>query len=436
MKLLNNFLTSGHSFSVHENLHKFRFALLNSLLIIVASFTLLNYLASKFEFILFSPSYENALLAYAISSLLYIFFLRKRKSYYTSSVHLSIIGAFALFYFALVSAVQDEFRLIWFFLSLFAGFVLIGKKYGLFLMSFTLSIIFITNTIVDLGYTDLALFTFFNSFLIFTAFAYAFLHKIENDALEFTSLNNQLKEKVSKEMQQHQEQEKMLLQQCRMASMGEMIDSIAHQWRQPLMNINAILMNMERGIETKDAPKEYLEKKMNEVITLTTHMSQTIEDFRSLFKTGKEKTSFDIASPIEHGLELFRGTTKEVKIAFEPKKEVSFYGHYNELTQVIIILLSNALEALKLHNPTVKKIDINIQTKHASLSISIEDNAGGIDNRYIHSIFDPYFTTKEGTGGTGLGLYVAKIIIEQNMQGELNVSNTDKGAKFIISLPQ
>ncbi len=436
MKLLDNFLTGGHSFSENENLQRFRFALLNSMLFISVSFTLLNYFASKLELVTFSPAYENSLLAYTLSNLLYLYLLKKKKSYYIYIVHLSIIGAFALFYFALISLLQDEFRLIWFFLSLFGGFVLIGKRYGLFLMLFTLGAIFITNLVLELGYTKLAIFTFFNSFLIFSAFAYSFLHKIEKDELEFQVLNNRLKEKVSEEVKQRQEQEQMLLHQCRMASMGEMIDSIAHQWRQPLMNINAILMNMERGIETKDEPKEYLEGKMNEVITLTTHMSQTIEDFRSLFRPDKEKIKFNILHSMEQTLELFHESTKDINIKTTISKELLYFGYENELIQSIIILLSNSIEVLKHRGIQEKHIDITCHTIANNLNINIEDNAGGIEKENIKHIFDPYFTTKKGTGGTGLGLYIANIIIEQNMQGTLTVSNTKKGAKFEISIPK
>ncbi len=435
LQFLDNFLTSGHHFTENENLQKFRFSLLNSLLLIAALFTLLNYLVSRFHLITFSPLYENILLGYAIMTLGAIYLLRK-KNFYIFVVNLTLVSTLALFYFALLTAVQDELRLIWFFLVVFASFIFIGKKYGLLLMLFILSSIFIINNYHDLGYSKLALFTFFNAFLIFTAFSYFFLEKIEKDSVEFLSLNDKLRKNVSNEVQQRQKQERMLLQQCRLASMGEMIDSIAHQWRQPLMNINAILMNMDRAIELKTKPDSYLEDKIDEVITLTTHMSQTIEDFRALLKTDKQKTHFFIDASINKALEIFEGPLKDINVQMKENKKLTFYGYNNELIQVIIILLSNAIDALKTYQNHVKNIWIDIEITEHNLSITIEDNAGGIEKKYIDKIFDPYFTTKDATGGTGMGLYISKIIIEQNMHGSLSVINTKKGAKFIILIPK
>jgi len=214
-----------------------------------------------------------------------------------------------------------------------------------------------------------------------------------------------------------------------------MIDSIAHQWRQPLMSINSILLTMDRAIELKSKPDVYLEEKMDEVITLTTHMSQTIEDFRSLFKIDKEKHMFDVGIAVTHVLNLFVSSTKDIDIVFDMHKEMLHNGYENELIQVIIILLSNAIDALNTRDIVDKHLSIVCQIKTDYLHITMEDNAGGIKKENIDKIFDPYFTTKSNTGGSGLGLYIAKIIIEQNMKGKLHVSNIAKGTKFEIVIP-
>ena len=434
-KMIENFLTNGHDFLEDDNLQKFRFSLLNSLMLIAIFFTSLNIITSLLGFVDFSRPYLIALFIYTLASLSTLFLLRQNKKHYTWIVNFAIFSGLSLFYFALVTAPTDEFRLIWFFLALFVSFILMGKRYGLLIMLFILLSIFIINHFHDLEFSRLALFTFFNSFLIFTAFAYFFLAKIEKDAKEFTFLNNKLQEKVSQEVKQRQVQEKMLLQQCRLASMGEMIDSIAHQWRQPLMNINAILMNMDRIIEIHQDPKQPLEKKMDEVITLTTHMSQTIEDFRSLFKMDKEKHLFDIIDAASDVLSLLETSLKELTVHFEHPAQMKCHGHKNELIQVLMILLNNAIEALNTTKTESKAIYLTLKHSNSKdIMISVEDNAGGIEERFLEVIFDPYFTTKERTGGTGLGLYVAKIIIEQNMQGKLEVTNTPKGAKFTITL--
>jgi len=436
MQSLKRIFTSDHNFSENENLQKFRFTLLHSLLIISILFTFINYAASIFEIFKFDIRYEYFLLAHILICIFSLYLLKKNKNYYFLVANIAIISASILFSAALLLIIADEFRLIWFFLLVFGSFILLGKKYGLFVMMFVLIVIFIVNKLYELHLSTFALFTFFNALLIFTAFAYFFLEKIESDALEFTTLNKKLQEKVSLEVHQRKEQEQLLLQQCRLASMGEMIDSIAHQWRQPLMNINAILMNMERGIEIKEDPKAYLAHKMDEVITLTTHMSQTIEDFRALLKADKQKTHFHIDKSIHHALELYETALKDIDVKVTETHNVTFYGYHNELLQVVIILLDNAINALQVREITSKTIIIKASVDNKGLYLSIEDNAKGIEEKYLHTIFDPYFTTKEGTGGTGLGLYVAKIIIEQNMRGTLETSNTDKGAKFTITIPK
>jgi len=435
MSSLDNYLTNGHSFSKENHLHQFRFSFLNGLTHLIAFFTTLHYFTALLGFIKLTPSFEKAVLVYMFINFISLWLLKKSKEYYTLVSNITIISATILFYMALIQMLTDEFRMVWFLIVAFVAFILKGQIYGIILMFIILFSVFITFIYFDLQLSNLAIYTFFNSFFVFSAFSFFFLGKIEKDEKEFTRLQQKLSEKISTEIKSRKEQEQLLLQQCRLASMGEMIDSIAHQWRQPLMNINAILMNMERGIETKKDPKAYLTDKMDEVITLTTHMSQTIEDFRALLKADKQKVNFFIAKSIARSLELFEGLLKDIDVQVTPMKKLTFYGYNNELIQVIIIVLSNAIDILNARKIKSKQIIIDIKIGE-QLYISIEDNAGGIEEKYLHKIFDPYFTTKEKTGGTGLGLYIAKIIIEQNMQGTFNVLNTHKGAKFEISLPK
>jgi signal transduction histidine kinase len=430
----NNFLTSGYEFAGKDNLQRFRFAMLNSLLVIAVIFSFINYFAFIFGFIVFTPIYAKAVLAFALVCLTLIYLLRIKKEFYFLSVIIVLVSALSLFFFALVTAINDEFRLIWFFLTLFVGFILLGKRYGLFLMLLIIVGIFSVETGMGLGLSKLALFTFFNSFIIFTAFAYFFLQKIERDSLEFKLLNEKLEDKVTEEMKQREEQEQMLLRQCRMANMGEMLDSIAHQWRQPLMHINSILMNMDNALEVKETKKDYLGNKIDEVASLTTHMSQTIEDFRNLFKSEKEKTCFTLETAIDDVLVLMKNGFNNVEVIYNSEGNTFLFGHKSELIQVIIILLSNAVEVLNKRDIDHKKITIKSHVSKQEVEITIEDNAGGIKADNTNVIFDPYFTTKEQSGGTGLGLYIAKIIVKHKMAGKITASNTEIGAKFTLNL--
>ena len=437
LKILNNFLISGHQFSENDHLQKFRFGLLNTFMVIVSFFTLLNFLASFFGVIDFGRVFEKAMLVFLIANISATYLLRKDKFYYHIVVSFFIISSLILFYFILLTRKEDEFRLIAFFLGIFITYVLLGKNIGILLALFILvSIIFISKN-YDLELSPFAYSTFFTFFVIFAVFLYFFLRKVERDSLEFEILNNKLQESVKQEARQRMEQEQMLLRQCRMANMGEMLDSIAHQWRQPLMHINSILLNMEVALENKDAKnqiKDNLENKIDEVATLTAHMSQTIEDFRGLFSVEREYTNFTLQEMINDVLALLKNNLDYIELEFHIEDDISIFGHRSELMQVIIIVLSNSIEVLNIREVKKKKIIINIKTSDESALISIEDNAGGVDLENIDIIFDPYFTTKELSGGTGLGLYVAKIIIEQNMGGKISVSNAADGAKFLISL--
>jgi len=435
MRYLENFLGSGYTFDEEENLQKFRFSLLNATIVTSFVFTLANYLMSWLEVYRMGSQYEAALLVYASTDLLSFFLLRYKKHYYVLVANIVIFSSLLLFCYTLVHMTMDELRIIWFFIVQLVGFVLLGKRYGLFLMTLILSLFSMLALSYPLGFSYFAYFTFYDTFILFTIFSSFFLTKIEQDAYEFKILNRKLQAKVSQEIAERKAQEKMLLQQCRLASMGEMIDSIAHQWRQPLMHINSVLMNMDREIELRH-PSAYMEQKMSEIVDLTGHMSQTIEDFRYLFRKDKEMHAFDINESISKALSLFDYKTKNIQLTFTHASALTYTGHANEIIQVMLILLSNAFEMFLARDSATKHLHISTGRRNSQIFISVEDTAGGISPEHLEKIFDPYFTTKKSTGGTGLGLYIAKIIIETNNHGKLTASNTQKGALFTITLKE
>ena len=346
-----------------------------------------------------------------------------------------MLTSLSVFYVALFVVTNDEFRLIWFFLLVFTSFVLMGRQYTIILTLLILVSIIVINQFFELGFSGVAQLTFLVSFLIFNSFSYIFLLKIEKDEHEFKKLNNKLVDKIANEIRERKEQEEMLLRQSRMANMGEMLDSIAHQWRQPLMHINSILMNMDSSInKTRTITQNQINVKVDEIATLTAHMSQTIEDFRGLFSVEKEQIHLTLEDAINDVLTLMKNSFNNIKVDYKIIGETTILAHRSELIQLIIILLSNAVEALNNHNNQNKKITIMAYTSGRGGVITIEDNAGGIKSKNVDAIFAPYFTTKEQSGGTGLGLYIAKIIAEQKIGGEIIAANTSVGAKFTILL--
>ncbi len=250
------------------------------------------------------------------------------------------------------------------------------------------------------------------------------------DSLE--QLNLQLEARIETEVRKRLEQEQMLLRQCRMASMGEMLDCIAHQWRQPLMNINVQLMHLEHAVNGVAETK----KPIAAISELTAHMSETIENFRALFAPERSQERFDLATLVNEVERLMHPSLHHVRRRTDIASGLTLETNRSELLQVLIILIANAAELFevrKIPNPVLR---IGAADNGSEIVIRIEDNAGGIETDPIERIFDPYFSTKKHSGGSGLGLYIAKIIVERNMCGRIEAANMENGALFSLILPQ
>ena len=262
--------------------------------------------------------------------------------------------------------------------------------------------------------------------------------KIEILIKKEKNINETLEKRVLEETMKQKEQEQILIQQTRLAAMGEMIGNIAHQWRQPLNALGLVFQNLKFSYEMGDLNDETMNRTMNKAEMLTNNMSKTIDDFRNFFKPNKEKEYFDINKSVLSAIDLVESTFEFYNIKIEKyfqEEKIELYGFPSEFSQVILNIISNAKDALlanKIENPLVK---IQTKIKDNKVYISIQDNAIGIDEKIINKIFEPYFTTKDQVQGTGIGLYMSKIIVEKNMNGEIYVKNTNKGAKFIIKFP-
>ncbi len=242
--------------------------------------------------------------------------------------------------------------------------------------------------------------------------------------------------KIQDEINKRLEQEQLLIQQSKLASMGEMIGNIAHQWRQPLAQISAIHMNMKVTYDFNKFTKEYLDTKIKEANKLTSYMSQTISDFQNFFKPQGEKEEFSIQKACKDAYFIVESSLKYhgIEVNFDIKEDITVIGYKNEYSQVILNILSNAKDILlerQIQNP---KINIEIKNGESYAIVKIHDNAGGINENIVDKIFDPYFTTRHKTQGTGIGLYMSKNIIERNMNGYINVKNVDNGALFTIKV--
>ncbi len=242
----------------------------------------------------------------------------------------------------------------------------------------------------------------------------------------------QQEDKISEGVKQLREKDHMIIKQSRQAAMGEMIGNIAHQWRQPLNSIGVIVQNIEDAYNYDELTKEYMVEKINNVMTLLSYMSHTIDDFRNFFKPDKEKQSFSIAESVKNSLSFMDAnfSHNNIKVEVDVVEDIKIWGYPNEYAQVLLNILNNARDIIKEREIKNGEITIRVNASYSRSVVEIEDNGGGIKPDVIEKIFEPYFTTKEM--GTGLGLYMSKMIVEKNMGGELKVENRGNGAVFTL----
>ena len=246
-------------------------------------------------------------------------------------------------------------------------------------------------------------------------------------------LNDSLKERVNIEVAAQREKEKMLIQQSKMAAMGDMISMIAHQWRQPLNQMSYVMMNIDGAYDDRSLSRDYLDKKLKEGENLLEYMSHTIDDFRDFFKPDKEKEEITLCALVDSAIGLIEKGLEKHHIGLEKDYlcDIKLAVYKNEMIQVLLNLLKNAQEALEGVEYAV--IHIRIYEEDDNVKIAIADNGGGIDEENLNKIFEPYFSTKAHQG-TGLGLYMSKMIISEHMNGDILVENSETGAVFIIEL--
>ncbi len=255
---------------------------------------------------------------------------------------------------------------------------------------------------------------------------------------QLEDLNNSLEERIKTEIDKNIKNQVILMHQSKLAQMGEMIENIAHQWRQPLAQINSSVLIVDAYLQKNKCFDTTIEKKLLEIESLTAYMSKTIDDFKNFFNPDKQKTKFKVKNAIEKSYNILKGSlvSKEIRTITTIDPKLECYGYLDELQQVILALLNNAIDALVLMNIESPLITVESYELEGYIYINIEDNASGIKKEIMNKIFEPYFTTKHKSQGTGLGLYMSKMIIEEGLGGNLNVTNGAKGALFTIQIPK
>ncbi|RXJ85453.1 ATP-binding protein [Arcobacter cloacae] len=268
--------------------------------------------------------------------------------------------------------------------------------------------------------------------------------KVEEKTYELKLLNENLEKEIEDEVEQNRQKDNMLFQQSKMASMGEMMENIAHQWRQPLSFISTSASGIKLHKEFNTLSDELLDEAIENIMNSTQFLSNTIDDFRDFYKTDKIKSKFNVKEIIEKTLKLTssRFTNRAIKV-IKDIDEIFVFGFENELIQVFVNILNNARDELEKLPNDERFIFITLKQKEDKVIILIKDNAGGVDEKIINRVFEPYFTTKPDEKGTGIGLYMSKEIITKHFNGKMYVQNEVfnhqekeyKGANFIIEIP-
>jgi len=237
--------------------------------------------------------------------------------------------------------------------------------------------------------------------------------------------------KLKKEQLKNLNHQKIMFEKAKLSSIGELLSMIAHQFRQPLSSINAILMNLRPSLSIQRH-----EQKVTQIESITQHLSSSIEDFLSFYKNDKNRPDFSVEKAVNNAISLIKPLMQSKAIAVDVLviKDSLINGYKNEYQQAIMAIVNNAINIIEIRKTKSAIIKITVTKDYNKSLVTIEDNAGGVRVENRESIFEPNFSTNEYNSSTGLGLYISKLILQKSMDGYLSVVNTDNGAKFSILL--
>ena len=259
--------------------------------------------------------------------------------------------------------------------------------------------------------------------------------KVEEKTKELHQLNQDLEIKVHEKAIELVKKDALILAQSRQAAMGEMISMIAHQWRQPLSTITLQISNLKINSLLGKQSIEETNHALEHISSTIIYLSETIDDFQNFFNPDKKCEDHELSELIIRGTSFAkpRLSTANIGLTFSCQEGIIINTYANEFSQVIINIVNNAIDVLLERKIIEPCIDVSAKKENGVLTVAISDNAGGIDEKILHQVFEPYFSTK-GKNGTGLGLYMSAMIIEKELGGHISVTNTKKGAEFTITL--
>jgi signal transduction histidine kinase len=253
---------------------------------------------------------------------------------------------------------------------------------------------------------------------------------------EYQQLKERVQELVREGVAQERKKDDLMIIEGRQAVMGEMINNIAHQWRQPINTLGLLAQDLQMTYKFGEFSKEFVDANVKKTMEVIQGMSKTIDDFRTFFRPDREKIDFKVLKVIAKVRLLLEGSfgAKQIRMQLRSSADPVVRGYPGDFSQVLLNILINARDAFTQHKVASPLVTLTVFNEEQKTVILVADNAGGIPPEIIGKVFDPYFTTKGPDRGTGIGLFMSKSIIEKNMGGSLTVRNLQGGAEFRIEL--
>lgn len=251
----------------------------------------------------------------------------------------------------------------------------------------------------------------------------------KDDIGEFHNAILSIQSEMKKEADLNREKDIMLIYQSKQAKIGEMVGNISHQWKQPLNTINLILLNLYEDYQLKELTDEEFKSTIDKLMNIVRNMSETIKDFTDFLKPNREITEFDLKESVDLALNLMEASLKYHNITVEVTvdKGLRMMGYQNEFSHVLFNILNNARDAILESNVEQKLIQVKASLSDGNVLLEVINRGKHIPEETLKKLFEPYFTTKNERDGTGIGLYISKIIIEQRMNGHIELENVDSG---------
>jgi len=462
MKLLDGFFTSGWGFSENECTLKNKFQMINAALLLSGVAFIFGIVINTINDI---PGFIPIEVFLLCMNILMFFVLRRyRESYDLIS---TIITVQCTYLMLLIIYTSDPASMKYMWLFTYPIILLYFQEMSKRIYWFTFMILMLLispwQTFVETQFSMFQIIYIVMVLIVVSAITYFYQQKMKEareliqaqqdmlfnfnkklekqvaeKTLELREMNETLETKVQDKIEELIRKDKILSVQSKQAVMGEMISMIAHQWRQPLSTITLQISNLQFKtlLGTKVEGKEF-DETLVEISDSIMYLSQTIDDFQTYFHPAKDLEEIEINRLLKRAINFALPRVKEhgIDIVLQSSDKIYIKTYINELIQVVLNIINNAIDALNKKQGEGLAVHISVENTNGKILIHIQDNASGISEDDLPHIFEPYFSTK-GKNGTGLGLYMSKMIMEKQFDGDITARNTDNGATFTIELPQ